>query len=272
MAASGAAGRAAAVAAVAAAGAAAGGGAAIRAAGARAPLTAASPAVRRLPGMAAVPGSLDWVKFWKQDEVPYGVFSQWARVAMVDPGTGRRYTTAEQYMMASKAAVFGDAEAEAAILAMTDPRDIKAAGRGVRGFDEAVWDAVKFDVVVRANRLKFMDEAAREVLLSTGERPIVEASPVDRVWGSGPISKADGTWGGENLLGKALMVVRWELRVGRRVDDADDGDGAAGAGGAAGGGVGDDGCGGGSGAAGGGASGEAGAGAAVVTTGGCSSM
>jgi predicted NAD-dependent protein-ADP-ribosyltransferase YbiA (DUF1768 family) len=44
------------------------------------------------------------------------------------------------------------------------------------------------------------------VLLSTGETPIVENSPIDYYWGCG----ADGT--GENRLGAILMDVRDTLR------------------------------------------------------------
>jgi hypothetical protein len=57
----------------------------------------------------------------------------------------------------------------------------------------------------------------RELLLRTGEREIVEASPMDRIWGIGFGAAKAGSvrhrWG-LNLLGKALMVVRAELREG----------------------------------------------------------
>lgn len=52
-------------------------------------------------------------------------------------------------------------------------------------------------------------------LLATGERELVEASPMDRVWGIGYGEKKAGLnrhrWG-KNLLGKALMDVREQLR------------------------------------------------------------
>lgn len=52
-------------------------------------------------------------------------------------------------------------------------------------------------------------------LLETGDRELVEASPMDRIWGVGFAAKnADANrhrWG-QNLLGKALMVVRTRLR------------------------------------------------------------
>ncbi|KAI0450455.1 DUF1768-domain-containing protein [Xylaria acuta] len=55
----------------------------------------------------------------------------------------------------------------------------------------------------------------RDVLLATGSRELVEASPFDRIWGVGFAAKgAEGRrdkWG-MNLLGKCLMDVREEFR------------------------------------------------------------
>ncbi|KAL2131566.1 hypothetical protein VTI74DRAFT_4890 [Chaetomium olivicolor] len=56
----------------------------------------------------------------------------------------------------------------------------------------------------------------KELLLRTGDRELVEASPMDRIWGIGFGAARAGTVGRErwglNLLGKALMAVRGELR------------------------------------------------------------
>ena len=54
-------------------------------------------------------------------------------------------------------------------------------------------------------------------MLATGERIIVEASPVDRIWGVGLASDNarildPSTWDGLNLLGFELMKVRAALR------------------------------------------------------------
>ena len=50
----------------------------------------------------------------------------------------RRVYCAEQFMMASKARLFGDDTALSAILASTGPREQKRLGRQVRHFDPAV--------------------------------------------------------------------------------------------------------------------------------------
>jgi len=56
----------------------------------------------------------------------------------------------------------------------------------------------------------------RKMLLATGERELVEASPLDRIWGIGfKESEAERNryrWG-ENLLGWALVHVRGRLRA-----------------------------------------------------------
>ena len=94
----------------------------------------------------------------------------------------------------------------------------KAAGREVQAFDEEVWADKRWDIVVRANDAKFSQNAAlRDFLLATGEQVLVEASPVDFVWGTGfaadsPYAEIPSEWTGMNLLGFALMEVRSRLR------------------------------------------------------------
>src|ERR1051325_8015209 len=98
-----------------------------------------------------------------------GPFSQWAKCLFEIEG--RTYVTCEQYMMAEKARLFGDAEAEAAIMATSNPRQQKALGRRVRGFDEQKWAAAREEIVLRANLANFsQNESMKETLLDTGDR------------------------------------------------------------------------------------------------------
>jgi len=144
-----------------------------------------------------------------------GPFSQWAKYPMEIDGI--TYNTCEQYMMAEKARLFGDKDAEAKILAARNPREQKALGRKVQAFDQARWDAAREEIVYRGNLAKFCQNAdLRERLLSTGDRIIAEASPRDRIWGIGmaedhPNVTDMSVWG-QNLLGKAVMRVRETLR------------------------------------------------------------
>ncbi|WP_394429854.1 NADAR family protein [Streptomyces sp. SGAir0957] len=131
---------------------------------------------------------------------------------------GVEYATAEHWMMAAKARLFDDAEAERRVLAAGHPSQAKKEGRLVRGFDDAVWRRERYGIVVEGSVHKFAsDPALREYLLRTGERVLVEASPLDRIWGIGlAADDADaanpGAWRGPNLLGFALMEARARLR------------------------------------------------------------
>lgn len=132
---------------------------------------------------------------------------------------GVTYTSAEQYMMAEKAKLFGDEEIRTEILSISDPRTCKALGRKVKNFDKAVWDKKKEDIVRNGNFEKFMqNNALRNFLLSTGDKVLVEASPTDRVWGIGlgknnPDALDPQKWRGQNLLGFTLMAVRKDMAI-----------------------------------------------------------
>ncbi|MFH8796644.1 NADAR family protein [Streptomyces sp. NPDC017941] len=142
--------------------------------------------------------------------------SQWWPSPFTSDGV--TYATAEHWMMAAKARLFGDEDAERAVLAARTPAEAKRAGRLVRDFDERLWARERFGIVVGGSLLKFTaDDALRTYLLGTGERLLVEASPLDPVWGVGlaaddPAIEDPGTWRGLNLLGFALMETRERLR------------------------------------------------------------
>ena len=70
------------------------------------------------------------------------------------------------------------------------------------------WERVKLEVMLCALRGKFALEPYRSALLLTHRRPLAEDSPSDFVWGC---RDQHGGYGGQNLLGLALMRVRAEL-------------------------------------------------------------
>lgn len=168
-------------------------------------------------------GRPKYVFFWGHtpkagETVGKHVFSQWYEAPfMVD---GVTYPTAEHWMMAEKARLFGDAEALDRILVAGNPGAAKKHGREVRGFDEQAWNAARWEIVVRGNQAKFGQHPdLREYLLNTGDRVLVEASPRDRIWGIGmgkdnPDAENPEKWCGLNLLGFALMEARARLRGG----------------------------------------------------------
>lgn len=146
-----------------------------------------------------------------------GCLSQWWPAPFtVD---GRTCTTAEHWMTAGKARLFGDARAEREALAARHPARATAAGRTVRGFDEVVRERERFRLVVEGSVHKVAaDPALRCCLLATDSGVLVEASPLDRVWGiglaatpPGPGAEDPRAWRGLNLLGFALMRARARL-------------------------------------------------------------
>jgi len=151
----------------------------------------------------------------QRGELTSSCLSQWWRSRFTVSGV--TYSTAEQFMMAGKARLFGDAEALQRILAEPNPARVKRLGRGVRGFDDAAWVAHRFELVSFASQEKFrQDEALKAFLLSTKDAILVEASPTDRIWGIGadassPEVEQPLRWRGLNLLGFALVRARGVL-------------------------------------------------------------
>ncbi|GHH79429.1 hypothetical protein GCM10018793_32200 [Streptomyces sulfonofaciens] len=177
-----------------------------------------------LTALIAAGARVKWLMFWghrpqRDGSVGAGALSQWWPAPFTVDGT--RYATAEHWMMAGKAALFGDDASLPAILAARTPAEAKKLGRLVTGFDEERWARARFELVVAGNTAKFgQDPALRAYLLGTGERVLVEASPRDRLWGIGLAASDEratdpSRWRGRNLLGFALMEARARL-AGRR--------------------------------------------------------
>jgi len=128
------------------------------------------------------------------------------------------YRSTEHWMMAEKARLFDDEATLARILAAKSPAEAKKLGREIGGFMPEVWEAHKYEIVKTGNLHKFsQNQELRRFLLSTNDRVLVEASPVDTIWGIGlaadsPDAENPARWQGPNLLGFALMEVRDQLR------------------------------------------------------------
>lgn len=131
---------------------------------------------------------------------------------------GLTYRSTEHWMMAEKARLFGEDDMAARILAVRSPAEAKKLGRAIQHFVPEQWEAHKYDIVRTGNYHKFSQhKALRDFLLTTGDRVLVEASPVDTIWGIGlaadsPDAANPARWQGPNLLGFALMEVRDQLR------------------------------------------------------------
>ncbi|WP_193017174.1 NADAR family protein [Proteus sp. FME41] len=162
---------------------------------------------------------IKFIYFWghktKKNDITKSCFSQWYPAPFILDNV--RYVSAEHYMMAEKARIFNDRVIYERIITTSNPGTAKALGREVKGFNQEIWDQQRMEIVIRANIAKFsQNKELGKFLISTGNRVLVEASPVDKIWGVG-LSEQDKEvsnpllWNGLNLLGFALMKVRSTL-------------------------------------------------------------
>jgi len=131
---------------------------------------------------------------------------------------GIEFNCAEQYLMYSKAKLFGDERIAKIILFEKHPRDQKKLGRMVSNFDKDIWDKNCFEIMVKGLVAKFsQNDDLLKQMLETENRIFVEGSPYDTIWGVGlhfedSLILDESNWKGSNLLGKALVETRNILR------------------------------------------------------------
>jgi ribA/ribD-fused uncharacterized protein len=100
------------------------------------------------------------------------------------------------------------------IMKATNPNMQKRLGRSVKNFDASHWEHICQQIVYDANYAKFNQNAhLKRTLLATRGTTLVEASPVDPIWGIGlaeddPRALNRDTWLGQNLLGEILTRIR----------------------------------------------------------------
>lgn len=165
-------------------------------------------------------GKVKYLYFWghqpqRDGTIGRSCLSQWwpARFTVGD----QTFVTAEHYMMWRKALLFDDVTIAQEVLVAKHPHRAKTLGRQVRGFDQAIWEAKRYDIVAAGSIAKFSQhDELKTFLAATGDRILVEASPVDRIWGIGlsaddPRAGNPAQWRGSNLLGFALMDARTAL-------------------------------------------------------------
>ncbi len=148
------------------------------------------------------------VLFWNADNI----FSNWhpSKLEL----HGHKFKNAESAFMYLKAEMFNDTEAMARLPKCDNPAEAKKIGRGVKNFNNEQWDKARYEAmkIVLENKF-FQNENLAKVLAATGEKTIVEASPLDKIWGIGLApddvrAQDPKNWKGQNLLGLALMEIR----------------------------------------------------------------
>lgn len=127
---------------------------------------------------------------------------------------GHKFKNSEQAFMWEKAMYFWDNETAQKILNEPNPKKNKLLGRQVKNFKENEWSKISYDIMVNINYCKWSSNTKlKKLLLSTGSKILVEASPFDVIWGIGlhwedDLVLNESNWRGQNLLGKVLMEVR----------------------------------------------------------------
>lgn len=158
-------------------------------------------------------GSCPGFEFFYQTKNP---FSNWHPAKFTEGNV--EYWCSEQYMMAGKALFFGDVERYKLVMTAKEQPRIKSLGRSVTPYDDRKWSEVRASIVLKANLLKFsQNDKLKEILLGTGNKILVEASPYDDIWGIAMGEEEKGienphNWRGQNLLGFTLMATRALLR------------------------------------------------------------
>lgn len=150
--------------------------------------------------------------FWKTESP----FSNWHQDEFIIDGV--KFKNTEMHMMWKKAMLFGDADTAEEILKAKHPKDCKALGRKVKGFDKDIWEENCKQFVYDGNYAKFtQNKSLLKKLMDTGNTKICEASPYDSIWGLG-VSEEDAKklpeekWPGTNWLGSILTQLREDLK------------------------------------------------------------
>jgi type I restriction enzyme S subunit len=102
------------------------------------------------------------------------------------------------------------------IITEHSPMTAKMRGKPFRSESRPDWDSVRVKIMRWCLRVKLAQNwgAFSKLLLETGDKPIVEQSSKDDFWGAKVAD--DGKLVGMNVLGRLLMELREEIKVGNR--------------------------------------------------------
>ena len=143
------------------------------------------------------------IYFYRINEVPYGVFSNFSPHAFSLDGL--TWPTSEHYFQAQK--FIGHPEHQEQIRLAATPMEAAEKGRERHRPLRRDWSAVRDDAMRRALAAKFAAyPELQELLLGTGAEELIEKTTSDYYWGCG----TEGT--GQNRLGRLLMELRETLR------------------------------------------------------------
>ena len=135
---------------------------------------------------------------------------------------GVHWPTVEHYFQAQKFPGAENAAYRDKIRSAKTPKEAKALGRTRGVVIRPDWEEAKETIMLHALRKKFATGKLQDLLLATGDRPLVEGSPFDSYWGCGRTGKggeepprraADAGVGGADgarpIAPQAVLRVMW---------------------------------------------------------------
>lgn len=138
----------------------------------------------------------------------YGAFSNFSKHSVrLD---GKTWPTSEHYFQAMK---FEGTIHERMVRIAYSAGEAARIGRDRGNPLRKDWESVKNNIMRKAVYAKFTQhDDLRELLLSTGDKKLVEHTERDSYWGDG----GDGS--GKNMLGVILMETRTRIRIEDKID------------------------------------------------------
>lgn len=144
---------------------------------------------------------IETIKFYSVNEA-YGEFSNFALYPI--KLKKKIWQTSEHYFQAQK---FAGTDHENKIRKAPTPMKAAQLGRTRKVCIRKNWDSMRNNVMYEALKAKFTQHSElKELLLSTGDKKLIEHTENDNYWGDG----GDGS--GKNKLGQLLMKLRTELK------------------------------------------------------------
>ncbi len=121
------------------------------------------------------------------------------------------------FIQKSIAEYFKDDQAVIDIMSMKNPLDMRNRRKTIKGYDRQRWLQVAKEIITPGILAKFsQNEGAKQILLSTGNCVIAEASPHNKKSGIGIAihdeRRHDERNWGDNLMGKIIMDARDQLK------------------------------------------------------------
>ena len=136
------------------------------------------------------------------------------------------FTSTEQGFMYIKALYFNDLKTASKIIKTNNPAECRKLGRQVKGYDDAAWAKIRYDVFYYLNLEKYKQDRQLQYLLldkKYDNKKFVEASPIDKIWGIGyaednPNIEFNQMYWGKNYLGRILTNIRRRFKE-NKIDD-----------------------------------------------------